>query len=337
MSINVEPEITGYAEQIVKNIFDTQAKVNGFEWASGGLFNKVFKVNTTEGNFILKMECDKIFFATRKEQIENEVLGNEIFQKAGIPCANILAYDFTKNDIGARYVFMEHIRDEIEDSCLWGRLDDFDGITKAEIIQQYKAAVIKLRDMTYSHFGSVSPSGVLGRHETYDGYYHSTLNLLIKDSEALGVFTAEELDIVKKAAEKPLTYSKKYTPTFVHGDIGYHNAIWGSVHGGENKLYIFDFGNAYYGLPYLEEWILKIHGDSVDNVDIIEAMDLDRHLYENNLIGSFERMFWRVTEYFTEDYAYCREWMISSIEAAKNDTSRTHITDFVNKCREVLS
>jgi len=330
----IAPEIWEYTRQIVRNAIGTQAEVKRFEWSDGGgLFCKVFKVNTTEGNFILKVERDKIFFSTRKDQIENEVIGNQLFQKAGIPCANILAYDFTKNDVGVRYVFMEHINNTMEDCPLHGRLDEFDEAIKIEMIRHYKIIFEKMRGMTCSHFGSISPSGVLGRHETYDGYYHSTLNLLINDSIELGIFTDEELDIVKKAAAKPLAYSKKYIPTFVHGDIGYHNTIWGNIKGGENKLYIYDFGNAYYGLPYFEEWILKIHGD---NVDIIEVMGLDRNLYENNFIGDFEHMFWRVTEQFTEDYAYCRNWMIPDIEAAKKDTSRTHITDFVDKCCKIL-
>ena len=322
------------AEQIVKNAIGTQTKVKGFEWSDGGgLFNKVFKVNTTDGDFILKIECDKIFFATRKEQIENEVLGNKLFQAAGIPCVNILAYDFTKNDFGVRYIFTEHIKNDMEDCPVLG-MDGFDEATKAKITQQFKTAVEKMRSMNNSHFGSVSPSGILGRYETYDGYYHSTLNLFIKESEDYGIFINDELDIVKQAANKPLIYSKKYTPTFVHGDIGYHNVIWGNTDGGENKLYVFDFGNAYYGLPYFEEHICKIQGESVD---IIETMNLDRHLYENNLIGDFERMLWRVTEMLTDDYAYCRDWMVSSIEAAKKDTSRKHITDFVEKCRNILS
>ena len=93
---NLTPEM-GYAQQIVKNTIGTQAKVNGFEWSDGGgLFNKVFKVNTTDGNFILKMECDKIFFATCKDQIENEVLGNAIFQKAGFRAPTYLRMILTK-------------------------------------------------------------------------------------------------------------------------------------------------------------------------------------------------------------------------------------------------
>ena len=314
---NSTPEMI-YAQQIVKNTIGTQAKVKGFEWSDGGgLFNKVFKVNTTDGNYILKIERDKIFFATRKDQIENEVLGNELFQKARISCPNILAFDFTKNDIGARYIFTEHIINNIGDSPLLGKLDDFDEATKAEIKRQFMTAVEKMRGITRSHFGSLSQSGTLGRHETYDGYYHSTLNLLIKESEELGLFTDEELDTIKKAAEKPLVYSKKYTPTFNHGDIGLHNAIWGNINNGGDKLYIFDFGNAYFGLPYYEEHICRLHGD---NVDIVEIMDLDRNLYDNFLIGNFERMFWTVTECLT----------------SKKDSSRTHITDFVNKCSNYL-
>ena len=327
MDNNISPEIHSFAQQIVTNIIGTQSKIKGFEWSDGGgLFCKVFKINTSDGNFILKMERNKIFFATRKEQIENEVLGNAIFQKAGIFCPNILAYDFTKNnDIKTRYIFTECLTPD------WLNLDDFDEITKTEINRQFLTVVEKMRTMTNSYFGSVSPSGILGRHETYDGYFHSTLNILIKESEELGLFTDEELDIVKKAAAKPLVYSKKYIATFNHGDIGLHNAIWGNINGGEKKLYVFDFGNAYYGLPYYEEYICKTHGD---NIDIIEIMDLDRNLYDNFLIGNFERMFWTVTQRLTEDYNYGR--MVDWTKEVKKDTSRTHITDFVDKCREIL-
>jgi len=231
-----------------------------------------------------------------------------------------------------RYVLMEHINNGTDDSPVLGA-ENFDEKTKDEITRQYAATVLAMRSVTGSHFGSISDSGLLGRHKTYDGYYHSTLDLLIEDGEALGIFTDEESDVVKQAAAKPLVYNKKYTPTFVHGDIGTHNMIWGNIDGGDKKLYVFDFGNAYYGLPFYEERITKIHGD---DVDILEKMDLDRNLYENNLIEKFERMFWNVTERCTEDYAYCRDWMISIIEAAKKDASRTHITNFVDTCRGML-
>jgi len=197
-----------YAQQIVKNTIGTQTKVNGFEWSDGGgLFNKVFKVNTTNGNFILKMECDKIFFATRKDQIENEVLGNRIFQKAEIPCVNILAYDFNKNNIGARYILTEYINNDMGDCPVLG-MENFDETKKLEIIRQFEAAVKTEQTIVNTHFGSLSPSNTLGWHETYDGYYHTTLNLLINDAIEHGIFTDEELDIVKKAAAKPLIYSK---------------------------------------------------------------------------------------------------------------------------------
>jgi len=57
--------------------------------------------------------------------------------------------------------------------------------------------------------------------------------------------------------------------------------------------------------------------------------------FDENLIIHFERMFWRVSEQLTNDYAYGR--MADGIEAAKKDTSRAHITDFVDRCRKLLS
>ncbi|MCL2813035.1 MAG: phosphotransferase [Oscillospiraceae bacterium] len=325
MDDNIAPKIWEYTRQIAKNAFGAKAGVAGFEWSDGGgLFCKVFKVVTSEGIFILKVERDKIFFPNRKDQIENEVLGNAIFQKAGIACPDILAYDFTKSETGVRYVFMEHIKNDKQD---WpANPDDFDEETKAEIKRQYQTAIDAAESIKNTHFGSLSPLGTIGRHETYDGYYHNTLNLFIKESEELGLFTGEELDAVKKAAAKPLVYSNKYIPTFTTGDLGYHNCIWGSPAGGENRLYVYDFGNAYYGLPHEPERIRALHGEG----GILEAFGLEKELYENDFIGNFEKMFWTVTQQLTRDYDYGR--MVDWTKEVKRENSKTHIKDFVDSC-----
>jgi hypothetical protein len=331
MDDNVAPEIWEYTRQIVKNALGSQTAVKGFEWSDGGgLFCKVFRVVTSEGDFILKVERDRIFFANRKDQIENEVLGNEIFQKAGIACASVLACDFDKNNFGVRYILTEHIQNGFGD---WPLVDEimakFDESAKAKIRGQYETAVAAAEAIKNTHFGSLSPSGTIGWHETYDGYYRATLDLFIKESAELGIFAGEELDIAKKAAEKPLAYSKKYIPTFVHGDLGYHNCIWGNIGGGESKLYVFDFGNAYYGLPHESKRIAALREG---NADILEGMGLEKSLYGNDMIGSFEKMFWTVTQQLGEDYAYGR--MADWTKAVKKENSRAHITEFIDKCRK---
>jgi len=35
----------------------------------------------------------------------------------------------------------------------------------------------------------------------------------------------------------------------------------------------------------------------------------------------------------TRDYTHCMDWMTASIEKAKKDMSRNHVTAFVEKCR----
>jgi len=330
MADYVESEIMDYAQHIIRNTIGTQPKIKGFAWDGGGLFNKVYKINTTGGDFFLKIERDKIFCATRREQTENEVYGNELCQKAGIPCANILAYDFTKNDIGAKYIFTECINNNIDSVPLWGQLDNFDEITRAEIKRQFLTAFEKQARITGTHFGSLSPTGILGRHETYDGFYHSTLNLLISDSIELGLFTDEELAIVREAAARPLVYSEKYIPTFQTGDQGWHNAMWGNIDGGEVKLYMIDFGNSFYGLPYDVEYVCRnygIHGIYEDDADVPDVIDGDGNLKKASLIESFTGMFWTVTERLTGDYRS---------EASRKDTTRSHINNFVDNCRNYL-
>ena len=330
----ISTEIWEYTRQILKNTLGAKTEVNGFEWSDGGgLFCKVFKVITNNGKFILKVERDKIFFANRKDQVENEVLGNEICRKAGISCANILAYDFTKNNFGVRYILTEHINNNFDDwPILQEILEKFDEITRAEILRQFDYIVETAENIKNSHFGSLSKSGTIGWHETYDKYYYSTLNLFIRESEELELFTKEELDIIKKAAAKPLVYSKKYIPTFTHGDLGHHNCIWGNINGGEDKLYVFDFGNAYYGLPHEPERITALRGE---NVDVLDIMGLEKDLYLNDFIGYFEKMFWTVTQQLTEDYDYGR--MADWTKQVKKENSRNHITEFVDKCRKIIN
>ena len=156
---------------------------------------------------------------------------------------------------------------------------------------------------------------------------------MIKESEDYGLFTDEELDIVKRAAKKPLKYSKKYTPTFVHYDLRLHNMIWGNTKDSENKVYVIDFGSAFYGLPYCEEIMYGIHGK---DIDIVNDMGLDKDIYDfnNNLVFGFDRIIQIVTARLTEDYAY--SWHAENIIKAKKDTSRNHIDDYVNKCRATL-
>jgi hypothetical protein len=63
MDNNIAPEIWEYTRQIVKSAIGNKTEVKGFEWSDGGGFLcKVFNVSTTGGNFILKVERDKIFF-----------------------------------------------------------------------------------------------------------------------------------------------------------------------------------------------------------------------------------------------------------------------------------
>ena|GEM_PF-1106088 len=331
----VAPEIPGYARQIIKSLFGAKEEVNSFEWTGGQIFNKVYCLNTTEGRFVLKIQCDRIFFSTRKEQIENEVLGGGLFRGAGIPCPAALDYDFTGKNIGVRYVLSECV--DSESYILMGAFENFDEARKAEINRQAAEMFGKLRSITSGAFGGLFPDSVLGRHDAWDGYYRAAFELLIRDSEEYGVFSGEELGIVKEAAKKPLTYAKKYAPSFVTGDLGEHNAIWGSVGGGPDKLYFIDFGNAYFGLPYTDEYMVrKFGGFGFQTSDLADEMGLDKRLYEN-LLSDFERMWFVETMRLTEDYAHCGDWMTSLIESAKKDASRKHIVEFVDKCREFIA
>lgn len=320
----VAPEIPAYAKQIVKNTIGSQAKVNSIEWTAGGLYNKVFYVHTSEGCFILKIECNRVFPSTRIGQMENEVEGSRLFRQTNIPSPKILAYDFTGNEIGVRYIFAERVSGDI----VYVDRQNMDDATKAEVDRQTNEIISRIATITNSHFGSLTPSGSLGWHKTWDECYHAWFSLLIRDSVEIGLFTDEELAIVKTASEKPLENSKIYTPTFNHGDLGHHNMIWGHTNNEPDALHVIDFGNARYFPPHL--------GVGTNPTNIPDAQNLDKGV-NLLLVDNFEMgVMWKETAKLTEDYAHCTNWMTNFIETSKKDTSRTHITDFVDKCRKIL-
>lgn len=333
MDIYIAPEIPGYAQSIIKSAIGARTKIQSFRWADGGgLYNKVYCLDTSDGSFILKIECDKIFPSTRKGQMENEVEGSRLLKQAGIPCPSVLAYDFTKKDIGIRYILTECLSD---DWPVIARMEQMDEITKAEVKRQATDILARISTITNTHFGSLSPSGLLGWHQTWGECYHAWFNLLITDCISIGLFTDEELTIVKATAAKPFGCSENPVPTFSTEDMGWHNMIWGHIGNNPDALHVIDFGNARYILPYLNEYMIN-HLDFMGRapVHIPEFRKSDERF---NLLTlyDFEGMLWKEAEKLTDDYAHIRDWMAAGIEKSKKDISRDHITAFVEKCRVI--
>lgn len=330
----IAPEIQGYARSIIKSVIGARAEIQSFRWSDGGgLYNKVYCLDTTEGSFILKIECDKIFPSTRKGQIENEVEGSRLLIQAGVPCPPVTAYDFIGKDFGVRYILTECLSD---DWPVIARMDQMDDATKAEVKRQATEILVRISTIKNTHFGSLSPSGSLGWHKTWNECYRAWFNLLTTDCTSIGLFTDEEIAVVNAAAVKPLAYSKNPVPTFSTEDMGWHNMIWGHTSSNPDTLHVIDFGNARYILPYMNEYV-------INNIDVMgrppfhipEYQSLDKGF---NLLTlyDFEGMLWKEAEKLAEDYAHIRDWMAAGIERSKKDTSRDHITAFVEKCHAII-
>jgi hypothetical protein len=283
---------------------------------------------------VLKIECDRIFPSTRTGQIVNEVEGSRLFREAGILCPPVIAYDLTGNDIGVNYILTECLSTDWPVIALF---DQMDNAQKSEIQRQADNVYAHMVAITNKHFGSLLPSGPLGWHKTWAEYYRACFELLIRDGVEIDLFTSEELAIIQAAAIKPLIYSTEYIPTFEHGDLGPHNMIWGHLKNKPDELYVIDFGNASYTLPHLDEYMVRRDGAfGLPPCDVVEQYNLDKELYNNNLLHDFERMLWKEMEKMTEDYAHIRNWMVTGIEESKKDKSRDHITAFVEKCRVAI-
>jgi len=329
LDIHIPHNIRTLACDIIKTAAGARAEIQSFRWADGGgLYNKVYCIDTTAGAFILKIECDNIFPSTRKMQIENEVEGRRLLAQAGVPCPRIVAHGYGDTDIGARYVLTECLSSDWPVIAL---MDQMDESTKAEVTRQGIDIINRMSAITHTHFGSLLPSGPLGWHETWAGCRRAWFDLLIDDCNSIGLFTDDELAAVKAAAE--MTPHAETTPVFSTEDAGWHNMIWGRANGGPEMLYAVDFGNSRY-IPAF------VGGYYTDNIGMLgrpphhipELIELDKQ-YNLFILYAFEEMLWREAEKLITDYAHVREWMAASIERAKADTSRDHITAFVDKCR----
>lgn len=329
------PEAYEQAQLVIKKALGGNADVASVEWSAGGLFNKVYYVNTNLGGYVLKIECNDVFISTRKDQMENEIYGSKLFNEAGIPCPEILGYDLGKKDIGARYVLQNRISNDI----LWCDWFSYTPEQKEKICFEVKEIFEKMNGITSDYFGSLSPNGLIGRHKTWDDCYSTILRLLISDCERLSLLTADELNAVKKtcaylAGKSPDTY----IPTLCHNDFGRHNTIWGSTNGAPEAVHVIDFGNAIFGLPYMDEFIVYKSGDfDFAPCDILNERNVKHEAYDKWLfIGEFEKMLWTASEKLTNDYAHCTDGLTQSIESSKADNSRSYILEFVNKCYGIL-
>jgi len=265
-------------------------------------------------------------------QIENEVEGSRLLKQAGAACPPVIAYDAAGKDFGARYILTECLSSDWPVIALMEQMDE---ATKAEIKRQAIDILIRISNITNTHFGSLSPSGQLGWHKTWSGCYSAWFNLLIDDCKSIGLFADDELSVVVAAAEKPLMYTDKPVPVFSTEDMGWHNMIWGHTGDNPDALHIIDFGNARYIPPYMNDYAIR-------NIDIIgrppflvpEFADMDRG-YNLLLLYSFEGMLWKETEKLAGDYTHIRDWMADNINKSKNDASRGHITAFVENCKVI--
>ena len=334
MSELIASEVIDCVWRIVKETIGTQTEVLSVGQSWGGIYNKLFVIETSERNFNMKAERKKIFPSTRAGQIENEVEGSQLFKQAGIPSTNIVAHDLSRdNEMGVPYV----VYDPIDGDNMWELLSyPMDETIKNASIQQVRDIYAKMSAITNTHFGSLSPSGLVGWHKTWDVYYSTAFNMLIQDCININLFIDEELAIVKTASSHIPANSKNYSPVFQHGDFASQNFIWGNVRGEPKALYVIDFGNSLWGLPYYDEYMMRLdNGFGEFTNDVTTLRNMDENLYVN-LLSEFQKMLWKESEKLTEDYAGCYPWFITSIETAKQNTSRDHVLKFVAKCREAV-
>lgn len=280
MSLNISNEFTVRIEQMLKKSQGEKCTVEVIEPCGGGAHNTCYYIVTKnpDNKFFLKCEDANISPRTRCGQIEREVESIKLMNKAGIPCTNIIQYDFSIEDIGTRYILEEFIEGKLLRE-IW---NDLSVNEKQNIANEIEGIVEKMRSINLPYYGDIYESSIIGRHATWREAYLSIGKLLIEDSMQLSIFTEDELVQVSDAIE--ICSSKLSTnipASFDHRDLGPHNVIAAESNGATKISAIIDFGlvlsvpfyNFDYGIRKYGRW-------GLNTVDILKEYNITKEEFD---------------------------------------------------------
>jgi aminoglycoside phosphotransferase (APT) family kinase protein len=267
-SFNLEQSI----QAIIENFCGPQAQAVVYERWDGGALNECYKVQAGGRLVFVKIEWERIFPSTRRGQIAREVHGIRMANAVGIRVPEILAYDQTGQEVGRKYLvesFIDgqlfwEIRDELSDAE-WDALK----IDVGELLE-------KMNRITSPVFGDVFAGGPIGQHASWKAAYQAMSDLLLADSRELGLFNAEEEEMVQSALLRGAGYLEpRGEASLYHGDLGLHNVMVDHSSGIARLGIVIDFGNSLF-LPHYknEEDIRKYGGFGVDVLDVTERFGI---------------------------------------------------------------
>lgn len=280
MSLEISEEFIGRVEQLLKKSQGEKCKLEVIEPYGIGANNTCYYLVTKnpDNKFFLKCENATIIPRTRCGQIEREVEGIKLMNKAGIPCKKIIQYDFTKQDIGTRYVLEEFIEGELLIE-IWNDLNENE---KQNITNEIEGIIERMRNINFSYYGDIYENSIIGKYATWREAYLSISEILIEDARQLNIFNENELALISSATEFCSSKLSTNVPaSFDHRDLGTHNVIATNSEGVTKVGSIIDFGLSlavpFYNFDYS---IRKYGGWNFNEIDVLKKYNISKDEFD---------------------------------------------------------
>lgn len=246
-------------EIIARDLLGSRARVESIEkWGIGAL-NACYRVMTTnpDGIYFVKFENECILPTTRRGQIEREVHGIRLARAAGIDAPDVLAYDFTPDRAGRKYLVEAFIEGEL----FWELRESLSEVERQALRADVEDLLARMRGITSPVFGDLYPGGVTGQHASWPAAYTRMSEILLQDGRALDLFTPAEEQAVQAALARGAQVERStQLASLYHGDLGLHNLMVDRAGGIARRGKLIDFGNAFFAPQYANEDGVRTHG-----------------------------------------------------------------------------
>lgn len=305
MSLEISKEFIDKVEQLLKKSQGEKCKLEVMEPYGIGANNTCYYLVTKnpDNKFFLKCENTNIIPRTRCGQIEREVEGIKLMQKAGIPCKKIIQYDFTKQYIDTKYILEEFIEGELLIE-IWNDLNENE---KQEISNDIEDIIERMRNINFLHYGDIYENSIIGKYVTWREAYLSINEILIEDARQLNIFTEEELVLISKATEFCSSKLSTNVPaSFNHRDLGTHNVLAINSDGVTKVGAIIDFGLSL-AVPFynFEYGIRKYGGWKLNEIDVLKKYNITKDEFNaTELLFDFELIVFLASIQFAPDKPY---------------------------------
>lgn len=259
METNVAFDPHQAAAVVVRELLGSTAKVKSVKkWGIGAL-NACYRVATTwqARVFFIKFENECILPTTRRGQIEREVNGIRLALAAGIDVPEVLAYDFSPDRAGRKYLVEAFIEGEL----FWEMRESLGEANWQALQADIEELLARMRGITSPVFGDLYPGGVVGQHAEWSAAYTRMAEILLADTRALELFSPDEEQLVQTALVRGAQVERpNQAASLYHGDLGLHNLMADCSSGSPRLSKLIDFGNAFFAPQYANEDGVRAHG-----------------------------------------------------------------------------